>query len=60
MNNTFEKELEALLNKYNKEKPSDTPDYVLAEYLVSCLDSYNRTVAARVDWTELDTIVKTL
>lgn len=44
---SFKEELTALLNRFSKELPSNTPDYVLAEYLVGCLDLYNNTVYAR-------------
>lgn len=37
----FQRELSALLNRYGLEKPSNTPDHVLAEYLVQCLVAYN-------------------
>lgn len=38
----FEKELTSLLNRYSKENDSDTPDFILAEYLNDCLDAWNR------------------
>lgn len=47
MNNNFESELAALLNKYSLEPLSCTPDFVLARYLGSCLNSYNEAVGAR-------------
>lgn len=37
----FQRELGGLLNKYGMEKPSDTKDSVLAEYLTQCLVAYN-------------------
>lgn len=40
--NNFENELSALINKYNKEKETNTPDFVLAAYLVGCLDAYSK------------------
>ena len=33
----FKKELCELLNKYSKENESDTPDFILAEYLIGSL-----------------------
>ncbi len=44
---TFEKELESILNQYSKENESNTPDFILAEYLLTCLDNYNKTIKAR-------------
>lgn len=29
---------------HSKESDSNTPDYIIAEYLVNCLDNYNKTV----------------
>lgn len=46
----FEKELESLLNRYSKENGSDTPDFILAEYLIGCLENFNNTVGKRTNW----------
>ncbi len=46
----FEKELERLLNKYNMEAGSDTPDFLLAEYLRSCLTVFNVVMVKRAKW----------
>jgi hypothetical protein len=46
----FEKELENLLNKYSAENESSTPDYILAKYIIGCLDVYNKTVVDREGW----------
>jgi hypothetical protein len=43
----FEDELEQLINRFNEEAGSDTPDFILAEYLRACLDSFNRAVKLR-------------
>ncbi len=40
----FEQALSALLNSHSKEKPSNTRDFILAEYLNACLDAYNQAV----------------
>jgi hypothetical protein len=47
---SFEKELEFLLNKYSRENDSNTPDFVLAKYLVNCLHTWNDSVSAREVW----------
>jgi len=47
---TFEQELEQLINKYSKENGSNTPDFILAEYLVRCLRAFNVGVKKREDW----------
>ena len=43
----FRKELEQLINKYSLENKSDTPDFILAAYLVRCLEAYDLAVKAR-------------
>lgn len=47
---SFDNGLEKLINKYSMENGSDTPDYMLADYLCDCLDNFNRTVRARTNW----------
>lgn len=47
---TFERELEHLINKHGRERGSNTPDYILAEYLASCLASFNKAVQLREQW----------
>jgi hypothetical protein len=46
----FEKELEALINKYSKENDSNTPDFILARYLVNCMENYSQIVTTRDNW----------
>jgi hypothetical protein len=46
----FQKELRQLINRFCKESASNTPDYILAEYLCSCLDVFSTTVRAREQW----------
>jgi hypothetical protein len=46
----FGEELETLINRYNKEVPSNTPDYILAKYIQSCLDAFNKAVVEREIW----------
>jgi hypothetical protein len=47
---SFGKELESLLNHYSKENDSNTPDFILAEYLRQCLAAWNLAIAAREEW----------
>lgn len=46
----FKEELTILLNKYSMENGSNTPDYILANYLVDCLKNFNNIVNDRSDW----------
>lgn len=48
--NNFLNELEQLINRYSKESGSDTPDFILAEYLQGCLDNFNKTLVRREKW----------
>lgn len=43
-------ELTILLNRHSLENGSDTPDFILAGYLMSCLESYNAAITAREAW----------
>lgn len=47
---TFESELESLINRYSKENDSNTPDFILAEYLTDCLATWTKTTKAREKW----------
>jgi len=48
----FKRELERLINKHSKENDSNTPDFILAEYLNNCLETFNKTVNKRTIWYE--------
>lgn len=47
---TFEQQLKWLINKCCKENASNTPDFILAEYLDNCLDIFNDAVIRRELW----------
>ena len=46
----FREDLEVLINKNSKEKGSDTPDFILADYLADCLDTFDKAVTRRDEW----------
>jgi len=48
--NNFLNELQQLINRYSKENGSDTPDFILAEYLQGCLDNFDKTLVRREKW----------
>ncbi len=48
--NAFETELTALLNRYSAENESNTPDFILASFLMSCLSAWNKSVQWREEW----------
>lgn len=43
----FNMELTALINKYSMENVSNTPDFILADYLESCLRNFGNTIQKR-------------
>ena|ERR1700734_864931 len=46
----FPKALEKLINSYSQENESNTPDFVLAEYLMGCLKTFNAATNQRTNW----------
>jgi len=46
----FRLELEGLINKNSLENNSDTPDFVLAEFLNGCLKAFDNAVNKREKW----------
>jgi hypothetical protein len=50
MENKFQIELEQLINKHSVESESNTPDFILAEYLGNCLNIFNIAIMRRESW----------
>ena len=46
----FQAELAAVINKYSREGRSNTPDFILAGYLVNCLEAYEAAMERREEW----------
>jgi hypothetical protein len=46
----FRKDLEAVINKHSMENGSNTPDFILAEYLAACLEAFDLTSRKREAW----------
>jgi len=46
----FRTELEELINKNSLENNSNTPDFVLAEFLHGCLKAFDTAVNEREKW----------
>lgn len=46
----FQKELQNLINRYSQESGSDTPDWILAEYLADCLAAFDAAATKRERW----------
>lgn len=41
------KDLEAVLNKHCIDSKTNTPDFILAEYLINCLTAYNALIVSK-------------
>ena len=52
----LEKELAGLINSESRENDSNTPDFILAEYMMNCLDAFELANNKREVWygVELD------
>lgn len=46
----FKDELRILINKYSMECSSSTPDYILTDYLMDCLESFEKATIVRDTW----------
>ena len=46
----FRNKLEHLLNSESMENGSDTPDFILADYLTRCLENFDETIKQREEW----------
>ena len=44
------KDIEDSINRNSAESGSNTPDFILAEYLMSCLSAYDIAVTSRDGW----------
>jgi len=46
----FRSELTSLINRYSKEKNSNTPDFILRDYLCNCLKVFETVTRQREQW----------
>ena len=47
---SFEDELQSLINRCSQENTSNTPDFILAQYMNACLLAFNTAVQQRESW----------
>ena len=47
---SFETDLRDLINRYSRENGSDTPDFILAQYLLACLAAFDSALQGRANW----------
>jgi len=46
----IKREFAVVINRHSLEKRSNTPDFILAEYLMDCLDTYKKIHDANEKW----------
>lgn len=46
----FENDIAAVINRHSKESESNTPDHILAMYLLNCLKAWNEATQQRETW----------
>lgn len=44
------KEIETAINKCSAENESNTPDFILAEFLTDCLAAFDKAAIAKAKW----------
>lgn len=47
---SLRRDIEHALNKASAENNSNTPDFILAEYLLDCLTAFDKGVTRREEW----------
>ena len=55
---SIREEVRTILNKASRENKSDTPDYILADYLMGCLIIGEKLINDRESYYSLKTIIK--
>lgn len=50
MSNTLREEITTAINRNCAEAGSNTPDFILAEYLTDCLAAFDKASTAREKW----------
>jgi hypothetical protein len=46
----FRQKLQVLINQHSMENGSNTPDFILAEYLDDCLQVFDKAMFRRAKW----------
>lgn len=50
----LEEELRKLLNQENREEDSNTPDFILARFMIACLDAFELANNEREVWYDVE------
>jgi hypothetical protein len=51
---TLLEELKSVINRHSLENNSNTPDYILASYLLQCLNAFTQATKARDEWFRVE------
>ena len=43
-------DIASVLNRHSRENGSNTPDFILAQYLANCLDAFDLAIHQRAQW----------
>ena len=46
----FQADIREVINRHSRENESNTPDFILAAYLLACLDAFEKASNARERW----------
>lgn len=46
----IEDAIRTVINRYSAENGSDTPDFILAQYMLACLEAFNAATKERERW----------
>lgn len=55
---TFQSRLKGTINTFSKENGSDTPDFILAQFLVDCLTVFDKAVKKRSGWYTSTSVIE--
>lgn len=47
---SLEEEIRSVINSHSRENVSDTPDFILAQYLINCLEAFEQASNHRQQW----------
>ena len=49
----FKKELTDLINKFSLDSKCNTPDYILCDYIVNCIENYYNTIQKKDEYSKI-------
>lgn len=52
--NDLKKDITTLINRHNREQDFNTPDFMLAEYIMNCLDAFELASNKREVWYDVE------